>query len=309
MTLEGLEAPAGGFDVIHSSGVNHHLSDPVQGLRNLKSLLAPHGVITFMVYGKSGRGPMESVSRAIDALVGRDEDLSRRLHVGRELVRCLAKAPAAAELWKEAQSVDDIEFVDRYLHVNEISYDVRGLWDLIEAAGLAFLRWNAPQEWSLEEQIPAGSIRELAQLLLPLERYSLLEEVRRPRKLELCLCHPENGVRSEPELEEIADTAFAVNPEISFETHTRGLWGARRVEGVAVRRFPGEEPTFLTGGPLALAGLALIEQQEPFFGAALIEVLVQQGVPKSEARSSLLALLRREVIYAPHPVELASATV
>ncbi|MFT5172264.1 MAG: hypothetical protein ACI8W7_000428, partial [Gammaproteobacteria bacterium] len=39
------------FDLIVSSGVLHHLPDPGAGLRKLKAVLLPHGVMSIAVYG------------------------------------------------------------------------------------------------------------------------------------------------------------------------------------------------------------------------------------------------------------------
>ena len=87
MTLAGLEVPEGGFDLIVSSGVLHHLSDPAEGLRRLRGALAPHGILTVMVYGQHGREGIYRLVRAIDALIPRDRPIEERLAVGRRLVR------------------------------------------------------------------------------------------------------------------------------------------------------------------------------------------------------------------------------
>ena len=48
------------FDKIVCTGVLHHLSDPEKGLRSLRSVLKPGGVIHLMVYAPYGRWPMRS---------------------------------------------------------------------------------------------------------------------------------------------------------------------------------------------------------------------------------------------------------
>ena len=75
MTLEGLQAPEGGFDVVYASGVIHHLADPLEGLRRLASVLAPHGMLVLMLYGRHGRAPLYRLARAIDLLIPRDRPL------------------------------------------------------------------------------------------------------------------------------------------------------------------------------------------------------------------------------------------
>src|SRR3954466_5183914 len=43
------------FDLVVSTGVLHHLPDPDKGLRSLRDVLAPHGVMSLMLYGHYGR--------------------------------------------------------------------------------------------------------------------------------------------------------------------------------------------------------------------------------------------------------------
>ena len=73
-----LDGPAGGFDVILSSGVVHHLVDPLAGLQRLREHLAPHGVLSLMVYGRHGR---ESLYRVVQGLSAEEEnaDLKRQM--------------------------------------------------------------------------------------------------------------------------------------------------------------------------------------------------------------------------------------
>ena len=41
-------------------------------------------------------------------------------------------------------SIHDNEFVDRYLNVNETSYDVASLFNLLDRQDFKFLRWVEP---------------------------------------------------------------------------------------------------------------------------------------------------------------------
>ena len=98
---------------------------------NSRRVLAPHGVISLMVYGTHGREPFYRMVRAIDLLVARDRPLAERLAVARRLARempaeALRVGPIALD-----DSISDSEFVDRYLNVNETSYDVATLWGLL----------------------------------------------------------------------------------------------------------------------------------------------------------------------------------
>lgn len=59
-----------GFDIIMCSGVLHHLPNPLAGLKQLKSMLKPLGVIKLMVYGKYGRAGLKDVREVCVCDVG-----------------------------------------------------------------------------------------------------------------------------------------------------------------------------------------------------------------------------------------------
>ena len=156
MSLDGLAVPDGGFDVIFSSGVVHHLSDPTEGLTRLARVLAPHGVISLMVYGRHGREALYRAVRAIDAVAPRELPLAERLRIGRALLSTAESAALTTGPWGDLRAIGDVEFVDRYLNVHETSYDVPGLFALIERAGLVQLRWVEPADWDAEALVPEG---------------------------------------------------------------------------------------------------------------------------------------------------------
>ena len=55
------------FDLIESTGVLHHLADPVAGLRALVKLLRPRGLMHLAFYSETGRQPMVAARRFIAA--------------------------------------------------------------------------------------------------------------------------------------------------------------------------------------------------------------------------------------------------
>ena len=303
MTLAGLEAPLGGFDVIRCSGVIHHLSEPATGLANLARMLARHGVLDLMVYSKRGREHIHPIARAIDLLTDRGEPTAERLRVGRELVQTVADLHED-EGWVKASRVDDVEFVDRYLNPQETSYDVESLWQLMEASGLTLLRWAYPEAWDVTSDLPPGALRERAQELPPRERFRLMQELRRGGRLHLFLGRPGNEPR--PALDEVDAGAavFAVHPEGTFESATRSLWGRTRIETIAWCAVD-RERWVLPKGPLASAALILRDQNLPFRGAVLVEALAAEGIDAGAARRALVELCERDVLYRPHEAELA----
>ena len=66
-----LDAPEmGEFDYIDCCGVLHHLPDPAEGFRALRSGLAPGGGLGFMVYAPYGRSGVYPLQEAFAALYG-----------------------------------------------------------------------------------------------------------------------------------------------------------------------------------------------------------------------------------------------
>jgi SAM-dependent methyltransferase len=297
MTLEGLEVPRGGFDVIMSSGVVHHLSDPVAGLARLRDVLAPHGVLSMMVYGKSGREPLYRLVRAIDALIDREQPLPERLRVGRALAAANVDGPTSQGPWSDAASVSDVEFVDRYLNVNETSYDIDGLWQLIEGAGLRFLEWCDPKAWSCEALLPNEPLRAAARKLSPKQQYRLIEQMLWRHRLEVYVCHPENELRATPSPSAFSQQTFAVSPEVAFETQTRALAHGTRVESLKCRVGDAKVAIDLPPGPVATAVLVLKDHVGPFTGREFNEVLAGVDVPPQAATEALQTLVANGIVY------------
>lgn len=304
MTLRELTVPEGGFDLIYSSGVVHHLSDPAEGLRKLSEVLAPHGVVVFMVYGAVGRAEITRVARALEAWLEADDPLPKRLARARQLVRGLADESDPDCPWHDAAQVPDAEFVDRYLHPNEVAYDVPRLFDLIEAAGLRFLGWADPREWCVDEVVPEGPLRASIAALPERERFSLIEQIVQPRSHQLYLCRPENGPRVLPPREQWQQQLFAAHPEVHYDVGTRNLWGTSRIETVAYCQ-RSRERVDLGQGSVATAAWILSTQNQPFRGETLLNALTEQGCSPLEALNTLQELLQMELVYTPHEVELA----
>ncbi len=304
MTLEGLKTPANGFDVIYSSGVVHHMTDPRHGLTRLREVLAPHGVIALMVYARDGRHSLYRLARSLDVLAPRDRPLTERLSVGRALASAVKSDALTTGIWNDAASVADAEFVDRYLHVNETSYNVEELFTLLEGAGLRLLRWSSPNEWSVKDLLPAGEVRDRAMKLEPRDQYRLIEQLFWRDRHELLLCHKDNELRQIPgTVEELLKTAVAVSPEVSISSEVRILPGSQRVEKIGYRRRT-EELVILTDSELCNALYSLRDQVDAFHAQAFVDILGSEGIPKDKAVRLLIDLLGREILYMPHLVDV-----
>jgi SAM-dependent methyltransferase len=302
MTLGGLQVPPGGFDVIYSSGVLHHLSDPVAGLVKLREILAPHGVVSLMVYARHGRAPLSRLVQGIDILVPRKKTIPDRMKAARLLAAFAKTGILGGTPWADTPEVKDIEFVDRCLNVNETSFDIQSMWELLAKSGMGFIRWAEPADWSVEA-VFKGELREVAAGLDEIDRYKLIEQVCWRPSLELMIAGEDNLRRKPLQQNEVDPTFFAVNPEVSFHAETRNLHGLQRVESISYK-LRLREIVQVPKGALGTAVFILRDQNLPFTGKAFAEIMEQKGIPPDQARAVLMELLERDVLYRPHRSEI-----
>lgn len=299
MNLAEVEAPPGGFDVIHSSGVLHHLSDPLAGLLTLKEYLAPHGMINLMVYGRFGREPLMQTAAAIKLLFPADVPLGDQVMPARTVAALAAKNVLAGTRFQDTYQVDDVEFVDRCLNVNETSYDVPSLWGLMHEAGLRFIRWVEPSDWTAEHVLPDGWLRQRLAELPEEIRYQFLELILQPAGLELIAAHTANQPRAPLAPEQIAPSAFRLNPELLIGTETRHAPAGVRIETMTftLRR---RDPITVPRGPFATALMILTNHTGGLTGKKLLRELQANGLSETDSQAVILELVRQEILMRPH---------
>ena len=189
LPIEEVAALGRDFDLIVSTGVLHHLADPVAGLRALGECLRPDGVVSLMLYARYGR-------IGVDLLQGVFRDLG------------LGQDPASLRIVEEAlstlpddhpvrayQSIApdlgyDAGLVDTFLHGRERTYTTGECIALVEDAGLVFDDWLLKSPYA----VPAdGSAFHAEVARQPLRtQWSIMERVR-PRNA----CHFLNACRPE----------------------------------------------------------------------------------------------------------------
>lgn len=299
MTLEGLEVPEGGFDVIYSSGVLHHLSDPAEGLKQLRSVLAPHGVISMMVYATYGRQPLYRLIRATELLSESENSLRDRIDPARELAEFCSETILKETPWDFVPTTNDTEFVDLCLNPNETSYSVETMWQLLSDAELEFLEWSIPAQWSVEV-LPEGPLREQAKTLNEVDRYKLVEQITWQKSLELVIGHKDNNKRAAFDTKEVNKTLFAVNPDISFNVESRNYREGKRMESITFKRPGSEEPIVCLNVAQVKALTIFCDQFQPFTGDSFIDIMKSEGISEKEALKALSYCLSQEVLYRPH---------
>jgi SAM-dependent methyltransferase len=298
MTLEGLEVPEAGFDVIHSSGVLHHLSDPAKGLSNLARVLAPQGVIALMVYGRYGRQPLERLVEALDLARGHDEPIGQRLAFARALVQALGESPATRPPWNDATTISDIEFVDRYLHVQFVNQSVEELFGLLSDARLRHLRWLEPRDWSVRELLGASELVEGLERLPELVQYQVVERLADRMNLELVACHRDASSRPPWRPEDLPTLRVEWNPQAALDSRKWRIGGRELIEvsliQLRVRKSP--TPRIFTGIHAALMHMYVGAcTGEELVNAALAEV----ECSKETAFEALRELIELEIFYVP----------
>ena len=140
LPIEQVASLGRSFEHIVCTGVLHHLTDPVVGLRALRDVLAPEGALRLMVYATYGRFGVHVI-----------QEYCRRLGIGptpdeiADLVSTLRELPNGhpiSHLLRDTPDFrDDDALADALLNPRDRSYTVPEVFHLIEAAGMRFGRW------------------------------------------------------------------------------------------------------------------------------------------------------------------------
>jgi SAM-dependent methyltransferase len=295
MTLRGLPVPSSGFDVILSSGVLHHLSDPGSGLSALRQVLAPHGVLVLMVYGRYGRFGIERLAEAIERVHGRDGDVAERLRFGRALVAAMNELDSALlhPHREDPRSISEGEFVDRYLNPQERYYEVRELFALLSRAGLRFLRWLEPQEWSMPALFRDPAVVNELESLEPIVRYEVVERLFDRPALTLVACQAEASAAPPLDRPALERARVAWNPQCAVSTTRRSVGERELIEEVAVR-IRVQPPLVLSPDAAAVVTACA---QEDVAGAVIARAQALTEPDPEPLWETLAALLDLEVLY------------
>jgi SAM-dependent methyltransferase len=154
LDLTKIETLGENFDFITSTGVLHHLPDPDEGLKALASVLRPEGVMNLMVYGKSlrlGVYLLQEAFKLMDLHQTEDDIL-----LVKEVVNSLPAEHVVKRYVTQAYDLEyDSAYVDTFLHPQDQAFWVKDVYAFTRRAGLEFLSWCDPVEYSLKAHIPA----------------------------------------------------------------------------------------------------------------------------------------------------------
>jgi SAM-dependent methyltransferase len=134
------------FDLVVSTGVLHHLVDPLGGMNALAGCLRPDGALAVMLYGRYGRIGVEIMESVFRDMGLRQDKAS--VHLVKETMSVLSAEHPLKSYMRVATDLEasDAALVDTFLHGRERSYTVDECIDLVTSAGLVFQGWllNAP---------------------------------------------------------------------------------------------------------------------------------------------------------------------
>ena len=186
------------FDLIVCTGVLHHLPDPDAGLRCLRDVLRPHGVMSLMLYGYYRRVGVYMMQEAFRLLgVKQDEE-------GVEMVKAAIDAlPQWHYLYAYRRSAPDLGYdsglVDTFLHPVDRAFTVPQILQFAQENNLKFQSWLDNLDYSVSSWIknPDDPVRKVAETLPPVDQWRLMELITQLRGTHLfLLCHPDKEERN-----------------------------------------------------------------------------------------------------------------
>jgi SAM-dependent methyltransferase len=185
------------FDLVVSTGVLHHLADPLTGMKALATCLRPDGAIGVMLYAKYGRIGVELLETVFRDLGLRQDDAS--LRVVKETISLLpADHPARSYLKISRNAQFDAVLVDTFLHGRARNYTVDDCLELVSSAGLTFQGWLQKAPYYPHDLVTSSSELYPAISTLPeAKQWSVMERI---HNLNAChffiACHPDRPKES-----------------------------------------------------------------------------------------------------------------
>jgi len=140
LPIEELSSLGLDFDLVVSTGVLHHMADPLSGLKALAGCLRRDGAMALMLYAKYGRIGVELLEAIFRDFGLQQDDASVQL-VKDTIAVLPAEHPIQSYLKIARDVQDDAALVDTFLHGRARSYTVDECIDLVTSAGLVFQGW------------------------------------------------------------------------------------------------------------------------------------------------------------------------
>lgn len=185
------------FDLIVCTGVLHHLPDPDAGLRCLRDVLKPHGVISLMLYGYFPRVGVYMLQEVFRQL-GLKQDVAG---IG-VVKRAIDTLPSWHYLNVYKQIAPDLAYdsglVDTFLHSADIAFTVSDILKLARDNDLTLQSWLDNLQYSLSATIgdAQNPVRKLAETLPAANQWAIVELMGQSvARHNFLLCHPDKDKR------------------------------------------------------------------------------------------------------------------
>ena len=182
----------GKFDLIISSGVLHHLPDPLTGLKALKTVLRPKtGVLFAMVYGLYGRMGLYALQQAFQ-LLGLGQTPNDVAMVRSVLAGLPAHHPVQPMLQNNLDMNYDAGIVDMFLHPMDHGFSVQDCLNWVDNAGLVFQGWLDPFAYEPAAWIKDPAVRAKLLALPKAQQWQAMELLNGGIRMHsFMMCHPD----------------------------------------------------------------------------------------------------------------------
>jgi SAM-dependent methyltransferase len=140
LPIEELSTLGLDFDLVVSTGVLHHMADPLAGLKALAGCLRRDGAMALMLYAKYGRIGVELLESVFRDMGLHQDEASVQI-VKDTISVLLGNHPVQSYLTIARDLQSDAALVDTFLHGRARSYTVDDCLDLVDSAGLVFQGW------------------------------------------------------------------------------------------------------------------------------------------------------------------------
>lgn len=163
------------FDLIVSTGVIHHLPDPGAALRHLREVLAPHAVMSLMVYGLYPRAGVHMLQEAFRLLDVRQD--AAGVALVRHTLENVLPPWHHLRSYRDPDRGFDAGLVDTFLHPRERAYTVPDILQLVSDNGLQFQGWLDGLDYAVSFRIPrpGDPLRQAIETLPLTEQWQAIE--------------------------------------------------------------------------------------------------------------------------------------
>jgi SAM-dependent methyltransferase len=140
LPIENVQELGRSFDLVVCTGVLHHLPDPDQGLRALRSVLNPGGAMRLMVYAPYGRAGIYMM-QAYCRLLAISASAKELQALGATLDALPPDHPISGVLRRAKDFRRPEAMADALLHPQDRAYAVPELYAWLDRCGMSFGRW------------------------------------------------------------------------------------------------------------------------------------------------------------------------